>query len=383
LTFDHRNARWSWDANRIRAKAYADNVVDLMVDKLARLPVDTQSALRHLACLGTVAENITLSAACEISEEELRVVLMEAVRLGYIVPLDRAYKFVHDRVQEAAYSLIPEARRAEAHVRIGRLLFKLAPSNKQEDFIFEIVSQFNRGAAFIVLKEERTQVAELNFNAGRRAKAATAYASALTYFGNGSALLMEDRWTDWYDLTFSLELNRAECEFLTGLYESAEERLDMLEHRAANQVDRAAVTCLKLELYTLQDRSERAVEVCLEYLRQEEGIAWSAHPTDQDVRQEYDRLWQLIGSRSIDALAELPVMNEPNALATMDVLTRLWPAAFFTDEKLAVLIATRMVIRSIRHGNTHASCCGYAWLASMAGPFFGDYESSRRLPNIG
>src|SRR5262249_31897825 len=153
-------------------------------------------------------------------------------------------------------------------------------------FIFEIVNQFNRGAAFIVSKEERAQVAELNFNAGRRAKAATAYASALTYFGNGSALLMEDRWTHRSDLTFSLELNRAECEFLTGLYELAEERLDMLEHRAANQVDRAAVTCLKLELYTLQDRSERAVEVCLEYLRQEEGIAWSAHPTDQDVRQE-------------------------------------------------------------------------------------------------
>ena len=165
----------------------------------------------------------------------------------------------------------------------------------------------------------------------------------MSYFGAGSALLTEDQWTQRYDLTFALELNRAECEFLTGRHESAEERLSVLACRAANQVDRAAVTCLKLELYTMQDRSERAVEVCLEYLRQEEDVEWSAHPTDQDVRQEYDRLWRLIRNRSIEALIDLPAMNEPSALATMDVLTRLWSAAFFTDEKLAVLVAMHMV----------------------------------------
>src|SRR5260221_3506295 len=132
----------------------------------------------------------------------------------------------------------------------------------------------------------------------------------------------------------------------------------------------------------MQDRSEQAVEVCLEYLRQEEGVEWSAHPTDQEVRQEYDRLWRLIGSRSIEALVDLPLMNELSALATMDVLTRLWSAAFFTDENLAVLVATHMAIRSIEHGNTHASCCGYAWLAIMAGSFFGDYRSTRRFGQL-
>ena len=382
LTFDRRNARWSWDVNRIYAKAYTDNVVDLMTGKLNRLPPETQKALRQLACLGNLAENTTLCVACEKGEEELRADLGEATRLGYIVQLDGAYKFVHDRVQEAAYSLIPEERRAEAHIRIGRLLIARTPSEKQEDSIFEIVNQFNRAAPLIVSSEEREQVAELNLIAGRRAKISTAYASALNYFDAGSALLTEDRWAQRSDLAFALELNGAECEFLTGRHELAEEHLSVLAHRAANQVDRAAVTCLKLELYTMQDRSERAVEVCLEYLRQEEGVAWSAHPTDQDVRQEYDRLWRMMGSRSVDALADLPVMNEPRALATMDVLTRLWPAAFFTDEKLAVLVATHMVIRSIEHGNTHASCCAYAWFASMAGPFFGDYQSTRRFAQL-
>ena len=136
LTFDRRNARWSWDVNRIHAKAYTDNVVDLMTGKLNRLPPETQKALRQLACLGNLAENTTLCVACEKGEEELRVDLGEATRLGYIVQLDGAYKFVHDRVQEAAYSLIPEERRAEAHIRIGRLLIARTSSEKQEDFNF-------------------------------------------------------------------------------------------------------------------------------------------------------------------------------------------------------------------------------------------------------
>jgi predicted ATPase len=382
LTFDHRKTRWSWDLDRIQAKGYTDNVVDLMVGKLNRLPPETQKALQQLACLGSMAEASSLAVVCEKGEQEVRVDLSDAMRLEYIVQVDRTYKFIHDRVQEAAYSLIPEDRRAKAHLGIGRLMLSRSPPEKQEDTIFEIVNQFNRGTALIVSREEREKVAELNLIAGRRAKASTAYASALSYFSAGSALLTEYSWTQQYDLTFALELNTAECEFLTGRYESAEERLSMLACRAANQVDRAAVTCLKLELFTIKDRSDRAVEVCLEYIRQEEGVEWSAHPADQDVRQEYDRLWRLIGTRSIEALVDLPVMKDRRALATMDVLTRLWSAAFFTDENLAVLVATHMAIPSIEHGNTHASCCGYAWLAIMVGPFFGDYQSTRRFGQL-
>jgi predicted ATPase len=383
LTFDHDDARWSWDLNRIHAKGYTDNVVDLMVGKLNRLPLQTQKVLQQFACFGNVAQRSLLCIVCEKDEEELRRDLWEATRLEYIAQLDgTAYKFAHDRIQEAAYSLIPREQRTETHLRIGRLLLARIPPEKQELTIFEITNQFNRAAILIDSREEREQVAELNLIAGRRAKAATAYASALSYFSAGSALLTEDRWKQRYELTFALELNRAECEFLMGHHESAEERLSLLASRAASQVDRAAVTCLKLELYTMQDRSERAVEVCLEYLREEEGVEWSAHPTDQEVRQEYDRLWRLIGSRSIEALVDLPVMNEVSALATMDVLTRLWSAAFFTDENLAVLVATQMAIRSIERGNTHASCCGYAWLAIMVGSVFGDYRSTRRFGHL-
>jgi predicted ATPase len=140
LTFDHGNARWSWDVDRIHAKGHTDNVVDLMVGKLNRLPPRTQKALQQFACLGNAAGNTSLCIVCEKDEAEVRLDLWEATRLGYIAQLDGAYKFVHDRVQEAAYCLIAEEQRAKAHVRIGRLLIAGSSSEKQEATIFEIVT---------------------------------------------------------------------------------------------------------------------------------------------------------------------------------------------------------------------------------------------------
>ena len=285
LTFDHDAARWSWDLNRIHAKGYTDNVVDLMVRKLTRLPVETQAVLQHLACVGNSAEVTTLSIVHGSSEEEIHSDLWEAVRLELIVRLEGVYRFVHDRVQEAAYSLIPADLRAATHLRIGRLLAAHTPPEKQEEAIFEIVNQLNRGAALIAARDEREQLAELNLIAGKRAKASTAYASALTYLVAGAALLAEDSWERRRELTFALELHRAECEFLTGARAEAEQRLAALSSRAATTVERATVACLRADLYMTLDQSNRAVAVGLDYLRHL-GIDWLPHPTEEEARRE-------------------------------------------------------------------------------------------------
>ena len=316
LAFDHEHAQWSWDLDRIHAKRYRDNVVDLMVGKLNRLPLDTQMALQQLACLGNIAPVRTLSLILAKSAEEVDADLWEAVRLELVEHLEGSYQFVHDRVQEAAYSLIPEEQRDEAHLRIGRRLAAHIPPEQREEAIFDIVNQFNRGAALITSRDEREQVAELNLLAGKRAKASAAYASALKYLVAGAALLPADSWERQHAMSFELELHRAECEFLTGALAVSEERLQLLSARAANTVERARVASLRVNVYTTLDESERAVDVCLEYLAHL-GVEWPPHPTHEQALEDYQRVWSRLGARRIEDLIDLPFMSDPAMLGNV------------------------------------------------------------------
>ena len=181
----------------------------------------------------------------------------------------------------------PNSERAMAHLRIGRLLASQTAPDERDEKIFDVVNQLNDGAALITTPKEREQVAELNLIAGKRAKSAAAYSAALQYFTKGNGLLGENDREQSSRLAFELELNSAECEYLTSRLASAEERLSVLSRRTSNLVDTAAVACLRMTLYTTLDRSDRAVEVGLEYLRRV-GVDFSPHPTDDDVRQEYE-----------------------------------------------------------------------------------------------
>jgi predicted ATPase/signal transduction histidine kinase/GAF domain-containing protein/ActR/RegA family two-component response regulator len=382
LAFDAGAAAWVWDLPRIRAKGYTDNVVDLMVGKLRRLPDATQERFKQLACLGNVADIATLTLVHGLAEEELHAALWDAVRTGLIFRQDGGYAFLHDRVQEAAYGLIPADERPAIHLRIGRLLAGQTPPGKLKDSIFEIVNQLNRGAGLITSRDERELVAGLNLIAGERAKTSTAYASALTYLAAGRALLTEEAWEQRYPLMFALEFHRADCEFLSSQLPAAEQRLAMLAAHTATVVDSAAVTCLRLELYTTLDRSDRGVELCLEYLRRI-GVQWSPHPTKEEVRTEYDELWRRIGGRSIESLVNLPLMSDPEWRSTLDVLAQVVTPALFTDDNLLCLVLCRMANISVEHGNSSASCFAYVWLGMIVGPHFNDYPSAFRFGQLG
>jgi PAS domain S-box-containing protein len=382
LNFDHRAARWSWDIKRIHAKGYTDNVVDLMVGKLSRLPIETQKALQQLACLGNSADFGLLSMVYGAAKDEIHNDLREAVRVGLVLHSERAYRFLHDRVQEAAYSLIPQHSRAEAHLRIGRLLTARIAPEKREEAIFEIVNQFNRGAPLIASQEEREQLAELNLVAGERAKASTAYTSALNYLTAGAEMLGADAWERRHALAFALELHRAECEYLTGQSADAENRLLALSSRAANTIELATVTCLLADLYSILDQTQRAVAVCLDYLRSV-GIDWPSHPTQEAVRGEYEQIWSRLGSREIEELIDLPTMSDKESLATLDVLTKAVSPAYFNDENLSSLVICRVVNLSLDRGNSDGSCVGYVWLGIIAGPRFGDYRKGYQFGRLG
>jgi predicted ATPase/signal transduction histidine kinase len=372
IAFDSVAAAWAWDMDRIDAKDYTDNVVDLVVGKLKRLSLTTQGALKHLASLGNMAEISTLALVQGDTEEAMHEALWEAVCAGLVVHQRNAYKFLHDRIQQAAYSLLPAARRPTVHLRIARVLLANLTAEALDERLFDVANQFNRGASLIVDPDEKAKVAALLLRAGRKATASTAYGSARVYFALGSALLDESDWGSQYGLRFSLWLERAECEFLSCDFEKAEQLIAELLQHAASNVDRAAVYQVKVLLHTVKSENPQAVASALACLRLF-GIDLPAHPTQEQVQAEYETVWRNMAGRPIESLIDLPLMTDPELQAAMRLLSALFDAAYYTDFHLLCLHLCRVVNISLQYGTTGASAHACGWLGAILGPVFRRY----------
>jgi predicted ATPase/two-component sensor histidine kinase len=381
LTFDRERRAWVWDAGCLGAAGFALSIVDVVVGKIERLPDRTRDLLGQFACLGGAANCSLLARISGMDEADVEATLADGVESGLLYRSSDGFAFVHDRVQEATYDLICEDERERVHLRIGRILAAQASTNEERD-VFEIVNQYNRVLHLVTASRECERVVDFNCEAGRRARASSAYGSALTYLTVGSELLGEDEWESHYERKFLLETQRAECEFLTGDTESSKQRLSMLEQRARTVCDRATITFLRITLFTALDQINLAVETCLSYLRHV-GIDWMPHPCRSDAREEYDRLLRGIANAPIEALVDLPLLGDAELTATMNVLTAVLPPAFFSDENLVCLVLCRMANLSLAHGNSDASSLGYAYLGMVAGPLFDDYDAGYRFGQLG
>jgi len=381
VTFDPLAPAWRWDIDRIRARSYTDNVVDLMAGKLKRFSVTTQEALKQLSCLGSVVEIATLNLLHRESEEPMRAALWEAVHAGLVVGQGSGYKFLHDRIQQAAYSLIPEAQRAEVHLSIGRVLLARMTADQLAEHLFDVANQLNRGAPLLIDPDEKVQVATINLRAGRKAKASTAYASARAYFTAGMALLDEKDWGNQYELKHSLWLERAECELLSSNFETAEQLLVELSQRGTSKVDQAAVCRLKVQLHEMKGECVQGVDSALRCLRLF-GIDLPAQPTWERVQAEYETVWSNLKGRPIEDLIDLPLMSDREIQAAMQVLSVLLSSAYFTDLHLNCLHLCRMLNLSMQHGVSGASAHACGWLGVILGHVFHRYQEGYRFAKL-
>ncbi|MFM0367557.1 AAA family ATPase, partial [Paraburkholderia sediminicola] len=391
LRRDAQQQGWQWDLAQIKARDFADNVVDLMVDKLRQLPGAAQEALQLAACLGNTFDLRHLAlvrghAAPRVRHglgmAESEQGLAAAVRASLIVCNDGTGKFLHDRIQQAAYSLIPEADRAEVHLRIGRILSASLTADELAEHVFDVANQFNRGAALVIERDEKAQVAALDLRAGHRAKVSAAYASACVYLTAGMALFDDSDWGTQYELMFSLRLERAECAFLTGDFAQAEQLIAELLPRGASKIDVAAVYERKVLLHIVKSENPQAVDHGLTCLRLF-GIDFPAHPTQEQVEAEYDTVWRNLREQPIESLIDLPTMTDPELQTTMRLLSILLEAAYITDVHLFCLLLCRMVNISVHHGTSGdcAQACGF--LGFTLGPVFHRYRDGYRFARLG
>jgi PAS domain S-box-containing protein len=381
LVFDPVAPAWRWDIDRIHARNYTDNVADLLVEKMKRLSAPTREAMKQLACLGNVADVATLTLVYEETEEAVHAALWEAAYAGLVLRQESAYTFLHDRIQQAAYSLIQEERRADVHLRIGRALLASMTPDQLAEHLLDVANQLNRGAARLIDRDEKAQVATIDLRAGRKAKASAAYASARAYFSAGAALVDERDWESRYELTFSLWLEHAECELLSGNFETAEQLIAELLQSGASKVDQAAVYHLKVQFHTLKSENAEAIDSALACLRLF-SIDIPAHPTPAQVKAEYDTVWVTLAGRPIESLIDLPLMTDTELQAAMQLLSILTPSAYFTDLNLFCLLVCRMVNLSMQDGTGGASAHAFGILGHILGPTFQRYGEGYRFAKL-
>ncbi|MBK3733682.1 AAA family ATPase [Azospirillum brasilense] len=395
LWFDRDARRWDWDLAAVERAPAGSGIATLMGERLARFPVPARDLLFRHAALGAAVRLSTLALAAGLTEEETARHLEPVLAEGLILRGEDGVRFLHDRVQEGAYALVPEDLRGPLHLGIARALRRGFAADLTGERLFAVVGQYDRCLSLVRDGRERAEVAALHLAAGHQAKAASAHGAALAHALGGLRLLegggagpVEEPVEEPLDgpeagrLAFALEHLRAECEFLCGDLQQAERRLLALAGRAGAPADRAAITALLVTVFTAIDRSDRAVESCLAYLRGV-GIDWPAHPPAALAQEEYERLRAAIAGRPIASLAALDADPDPDSRATLDVLAAALPPAFFSDRNLVCLILGRMANLTLRNGRSDASALGFAYLGMMAGPCFGDYAAGYDFGRLG
>ena len=370
LQWNAQERGWQWDLDEIKARDFADNVVDLMVGKLWRLPMPTLESLQLAACLGNKFDLRRLEPVSGMTRDEITQRLSSAIHEGVIVQIDDTGKFLHDRIQQAAYSLIPEERRNEIHLHIGRVLHASLSEDELDAQLFDVVNQFNFSAGLLTGLQEKEQVAGLNLRAGRKAKVSAAYASACVYLAAGMALLEEKDWERRYELMFNLWLERAHCELLSNRIEAAARLIDVLLQRSASNIDKAAVYSLQILQHSIKFEMQSALNSGLACLRLFD-IDIPFHPAKERAQAEYEQVWRCLGDRPIESLIDLPRLNDPGIQAAMQVLSDLIVPALSTDTNLHRIILCHMVILSLKHGVSGASAIGLIGIS----PAFADTDS--------
>ncbi|WP_437532937.1 AAA family ATPase [Sorangium sp. So ce726] len=407
LRFDHGDLAWRWDTARVWERLATDNVIDFMVSELRRLPQSSQDVLRFAACVGHSFDMATLAVVSQRSHSDVADHLWEALRQGFIVSLDgryrykadahhdaigmadgaldAAFRFSHDRVQQAAYSLFGPEERDAIHLRIGRLLRERGGADPGDRELFAIVDHLNRGASLIVEPAERRGLARLNLNAGRKARARAAPDAAVHYLRAALDVLGETGWIEEYEVVCAAHLTMAECEYLTGNLDSAFGLLQAVERNARSVVDRVMGRNLEVLLLTNTGRLDAACAKGIDALRlldvELPPLADKA-ALGAAIGAEFGAYQSAIAGSEIESLATVSGMSDAHGLAVLDTLATSIPAAFQAVPELHVLLVLKGV-QLLRRGTAPLAGFFYAQYAIVHLVITGSREHAFRFGRLG
>lgn len=414
LSYNYESGRWEWDNKKITAERITDNVVDFMAAKVMKLSDNTQQTLKLASCIGNRFPLTMLSVLAEKSAKEVLSDLREPLGLGFIVPEGDAYRnllkfkpdrraqenfsglnnsgqgdwadhivldFLHDKVRQAVYCLVPDERKKNLHLKIGRLILSQTAPQDRLIHIFQIVSHLNHGKDLLEDPNEKRKLAELNLSAGKKAKDAAAFIQAIDYLKTGEGLLADDAWNKDYELAFELKKHRMECEYLCYNFETAESLFQLLLNRAESKEDKASLYNQKMIMLAGLAKHEEAVKIGLTGLRLL-GVTLPKKVTIIDMLGSMLALKGRLYGRDIGALMELGEVKDPRILLILKMMMNMGLSAYFCQPYLASYLALKIFKLTLKHGNSSVSPFAYVIYGAALCAIFKDYKTGYQFGTL-
>ncbi len=383
--------RWNWDLEKIKSADITDNVVELMIQKLKKMPKETTEVLSFAACLGSQFDLDLLASIHGVRAELTYEHLFPAIREGMVFPISELelfdkgsaqgplvfprLKFLHDRVQQAAYALIGNDVKPKLHLRIGRLMHSQFIKDGRTELIFKVVDHLNRGRLLLERKQEKIELASLNLEAARRAKDSGAYGAALRYLEEGMDTFKSD-WANHYDLTLSLHSERADAEYLNGNYQSSEKMIEEVLKKSERVLDRADVYTKLIIQRTMLGKYNEAIHAAGKAL----DILGMGFPSENELQSALDadvaEIERHLGGKPVSSLIDLPQMKDPRIIVVMRILNVVHAPIYFTSNfRFYSWALSRMTLLSLQHGDIPESAKGYASFGNTLGVNHGKYQT--------
>lgn len=394
LWFDGHQKNWQWNLDEIEALNITDNVVELLISRLRKLPESTQQVIRLAACIGNQFDLKTLSivsqntqiadsnlpipnSSIEATAQSLSIALQQGLIVPISVPQNGAnpindyYKFLHDRVQQAAYALIDDREKQAVHLRIGQLLHANLSINEH---LFELVGHLNLGQALLTQPKEQIELAQLNVQAGIKAKEAAAYFAAQSYLSNARKNLTDANWSTHYELMLTLHREQAEIEYLLGNFEQSEQLIKLALNHSTSVLESAELYRLLIVLYTMQAKYETAIAVgrkalaLLDVVIPETDLQTALNTELAIAKAE-------LGGKAVAELLSQPEMTILEKRAAVKLLVNFGSSAYSYDQMLWLVAVMKVVNLSLQYGQIPESTYGYSGYGLILGSNLGDYQT--------
>lgn len=402
IVFDLAHSQWKWDLESIKKIAVSENVIDFMVQRIQELPPATQAILAIAAVIGTKVDIKILSKVSYISSKATLKTLLVAFDEELIKMqngldlyeqdlsvksfdhdlLDLSFEFSHDRIQQAAYTILSEEDKVAIHWNIGHYLLEHNYNSDNDEEIFEIVSHLNKAISLAKTTEERSLLTSLNLRACRKAKRSAAYLTAFESINVAKSLLHANSWETEYDKTYSIYLESAECAYLVMRFDLIDELSDTILKNAKTKIEKGRLYILKIDFHTNLAQALKALEEGFECLRLF-GIHLHMHPSLISILFQWLRVkWKMRNVKIAD-LADLPNMKDPEKQFVMDVMIHMTTAAFLLDKPLMCYITMLLMLETLKYGNCEDAFYVYLAYGTFLEIAFRDYKKAYELAMLG